>query len=53
MIEFPPEFYGMVTAFWSTYQYAIFIWMALMFAGVVILCIGLIVSNIVRVVWSL
>jgi hypothetical protein len=31
MIEFPPEFYGLVEALWSTYQPAIWVWLALMF----------------------
>jgi hypothetical protein len=48
MIEFPPEFHGMVAAFWSTYQYTIWIWMALMFTAIVLLGVGVIAWNIIR-----
>lgn len=52
MIEFPPEFYGMVSALWSTYQYTILIWMLVMFAGVALLALGIVISNVVRLVWD-
>jgi hypothetical protein len=48
MIEFPPEFFGMVAALWQTYQPAIWIWMALMFSAVVIFAFGIVTWNIVR-----
>jgi hypothetical protein len=48
MIEFPPEFYGMATAFWITYQPTILIWMAIMFSAVVLLAFGIIAWNIIR-----
>jgi hypothetical protein len=48
MIEFPPEFFGMVAALWATYQPAIWIWMALMFSAVVIFAVGIIAWNIIR-----
>jgi hypothetical protein len=45
MISFPPEFYGLVNALWATYQYAILIWMALTFAGVVVIGLGIVIYN--------
>jgi hypothetical protein len=48
MIQFPPEFYGLVTALWSTYQYIILIWMALTFAGIAIIGFGAAAWKIVR-----
>jgi hypothetical protein len=48
MIEFPPEFYGLVEALWSTYQPAIWVWLALMFSAVVILGFIVVAYSIVR-----
>jgi hypothetical protein len=53
MIEFPPEFYGMVAAFWNTYQYTILIWFGIMFSCIVVIGLGYILSNIVKSVWSI
>jgi len=52
MIKFPPEFYGMVSAFWNSYQYSIWIWMALMFSMVVIIGIGIVGWSIIRQIVS-
>ena len=48
MIEFPPEFLGMAAALWATYEPAVWIWLALMFAAIVILAIGLVAWNVIR-----
>jgi hypothetical protein len=47
-ISFPPEFFGMVAALWSTYQPAIWIWLAIMFSAVVIFGVVIIAWNIIR-----
>jgi hypothetical protein len=48
MIEFPPEFYGLVAAMWATYQPAIFVWMALMFSAVVLFGFGIVAWSVIR-----
>jgi hypothetical protein len=48
MIEFPPQFFGLIAALWETYQPVIWIWFALMFAGVVILGFSVVVWSVVR-----
>jgi hypothetical protein len=48
VIEFPPEFYGLVDALWSTYQPTIWVWMALMFSAFLILGVGVIAYNVIR-----
>jgi hypothetical protein len=48
MIELPPEFFGLVEALWVTYQPAIWIWLAVMFSGVVLLGIGVVAWSIIR-----
>ena len=48
MIEFPPEFYGLVAALWATYQPTVLIWMAVMFAAVVIMATAVLIWNILR-----
>jgi hypothetical protein len=53
LMEFPPEFYGLVAALWATYQYTILIWFGLMFAGVLILAFGVIAWHVVKPVVSL
>jgi hypothetical protein len=53
MIEFPPEFYGMVAALWATYQYTIVIWLALMFGCVLFFGFGIIAWNIIRPIWNI
>jgi hypothetical protein len=52
MIDLPPEFYGMVTALWSTYQYTILIFMGFFLAGVMLLTFGIIAWQVVRGFWS-
>jgi len=52
MIEFPPEFYGMVAALWSTYQYTIVIWLALTFGAVMVLGFSILIWNLVHPFYS-
>jgi hypothetical protein len=52
MIEFPPEFFGMVEALWVTYQYSILIWMAIMLGFVLLLGFVIIAYNIIEPLWS-
>jgi hypothetical protein len=47
-IEFPPEFYGMATALWSTYSPAVWVWLAFMFSAMVLLGIGIVAYSIIR-----
>lgn len=51
MIQFPPEFYGMCTAFWNVYQPIILIWMGIMQGGVMALGFGIVVSSVIRAIW--
>jgi len=48
LMEFPPEFFGLVAALWNTYQPAILIWMGLMFGAVVALATGIVLWNILH-----
>ena len=52
MIEFPPEFYGMVAALWATYQYTIVIWLALTFGAVMVLGFSILIWNLVHPFYS-
>jgi len=48
VIEFGPEFYAMVTAFWQTYQPMIMIWLGVVLAMVVIAAFGIAIYSAIR-----
>lgn len=48
MIVFKPEFHALVAALWETYQPTIWVWLALMFAAIVILGFGVVSWNVLR-----
>ena len=50
-MDLPPEFYGLVSALWSTYQYAIMIWMACFFVGICIIGFVLVISRVLKTFW--
>jgi hypothetical protein len=48
MIHFPPEFFGLVAALWSVYQFTIWIWFASTFSGIVLIGLGIIIWSVVK-----
>jgi len=48
LIDFPPEFYAMVTAFWTTYESMFFLWLAVIAVVVILLAFGIAIAQAVK-----
>lgn len=48
LIEFSPEFYAMVSAFWQVYQPMLFIWLVVVLGLILLISFGLALYPTVR-----
>jgi len=48
LIDFPPEFYAMVTAFWTTYESIFFVWLAVIALIVIVLAFFIAIAQVVK-----